>query len=133
MISHVLLLLGLSFQTCSQLLVKNFRDCITVQLSRFCLPTSRQLYYISTACRFLSTSFLKTFSFAVSRDSFNRLTCYFLFVNMFFEKLFCPAAPPETYHGLLHFVFLCRFRRLCYLIRAFLFLQVLFSFYFVLL
>ena len=58
MISHVLLLLGLSFQTCSQLLVKNFRDCITVQLSRFCLPTSRQLYYISTACHFLSTSFL---------------------------------------------------------------------------
>ena len=27
--------LGLSFQTCSQLLLKNFRDCITVHLSRF--------------------------------------------------------------------------------------------------
>jgi len=95
MISHVLLLLGLSFQTCSQLLVKNFRDCITVQLSRFCLPTSRQLCYINTTCYLMSTTFLKLFLSCYPCDNFNRLTCCFLFVNMFFEKLFIPLLPGD--------------------------------------
>ena len=112
---------------------------------------------ISHGYCFLGSSFLDAFSITLkefsrlhycsiikvlcccSRDSFVILAhsvgfCQQLF--LFFLKLFSTsAAPPESYNGLwflvVSFVVSCRFRRLCYLTRAFFFWQVFFYFSFV--
>ena len=62
--------LGSSFQTCSQLLLKNFRDCITVHLSRFLLLSLATALLDYHICRFLSTSFFLFFtsSFFVKKE-----------------------------------------------------------------
>ena len=111
---------------------------------------------ISHGYCFLGSSFLDAFSITLkefsrlhycsiikvlcccSRDSFVILAHSVGFCQQFFyffETFFNLRGSPESYNGLwflvVSFVVSCRFRRLCYLTRAFFFWQVFFYFSFV--
>ena len=100
MISHGYCFKVCLFRLCSQLLLKNFRDCITVHLSRY--KQNISLLFTVLHCQ-LRDSFVILAQLVV--------TCQHLFLKLF-ETFFCLRGSLESYFGLwlsvVSFVVFCR-------------------------